>query len=55
LIGGKRPLVQAARKGLSFQVFHHQIVDAILVTHVIESADVGMVQAILGGFLTLLP
>src|SRR6185369_2058032 len=44
LVGCKGPLVQAAGKGFSFQAFHHQIVDSIMVTYVVESADVGMVQ-----------
>ena len=44
LIGCKGPLVQAARKRLSFQVFHHQKVDSILVAPIVKSTDVRMVQ-----------
>src|SRR6476660_2285847 len=44
LIGCKGPLVHSAGKSLSFQVFHHQIVDSILVAYVVESTDVRMVQ-----------
>src|SRR5450432_3869915 len=44
LIGCKGPLVQSAGKSLSFQVFHHQIVDSIVVTHIVESTDVRMIQ-----------
>jgi hypothetical protein len=44
LTGCKGSPVQPVGKSLSFQVFHHQIVDSILVAHIVESTDVRMVQ-----------
>ena len=38
---------------LAFQVFHHQKVDAILLSHIVECADVGMIQAGDGACLAL--
>ena len=44
LLDGQRPLAQTVCQGLTFQVFHDQVVDAILVANVVQRADVGMVQ-----------
>ena len=40
----QRPLAQTVRQSLALQVFHHQVVDAILAADIVQSADVGMVQ-----------
>ena len=41
---GIRALVQTVCQGLTFQVFHDQVVDAVLVANVVQCANVGMVQ-----------
>ena len=45
LIERQRALPQAVGQRLALQVLHHQEVHAVLVPHVMEGADVGMVQA----------
>ena len=44
LIDGQRPFAQAIGQGLALQVFHHQVIGAILVADVVERADVGMIH-----------
>ena len=41
---GQRTLSQSLRERLAFQIFHHQIIDAALLTDVEERADVRMIQ-----------
>ena len=38
------PLLQSLDERLALQVLHHQEIGAVLVTHVVERANVGMVQ-----------
>jgi hypothetical protein len=41
---GQRALLQAARQRLAVDELHHQVVDAVLATDVVQRADVGMTQ-----------
>ncbi len=45
LIRREGPLREAVSQCLAFQVLHHQVVDSILVTDVVERADVRMAEA----------
>ena len=40
----QRPLLEAAIQRLAFQVLHHQVVSSILVPHVMQSANVRMIE-----------
>ena len=44
LLEGQRSLGQARGERLSLDIFHHQEVDAILLTDVVERADVRVIQ-----------
>ena len=44
LLHGQRPLAQTVRQSLAFQVFHHQVINPILMSNIVERADVGMIQ-----------
>ena len=44
LLGRQRSLAQAIGQRLAFQTFHHQEVHAILMPHIVQRANVGMVQ-----------
>ena len=37
--------IETLRQGFSLQQLHHQVVGALLVAHVVEGADVGVVQS----------
>ena len=41
----ERPFPEPLRQGLPFHAFHHQIIDSILMTHVVQNANVRMIQA----------
>ena len=43
-VDGKRPFPEMLGKGLSFEVLHHEKVDAVLVSDVVEGADVRMLK-----------
>ena len=45
LLQRQRSFLQTLRQRLSFYALHHQIVDAVLRAHVVQSADVRMIQA----------
>ena len=45
LIDWQRSFLKPLRQCLSFHAFHHKVVDAILLTDVVQRADVRMVQA----------
>ena len=42
LLEGQRPLHQPVRERLALQIFHDEELDAVLVAHVVEGADVGV-------------
>ena len=42
---GKRALFESGRQRLPFEIFHHQIINSVLVAYVVERADVRMIQA----------
>ena len=42
LLGLQRPASQAVRQRLTLEVFEHEVVDAALMAHVIQRADVWM-------------
>ncbi len=44
LIDGEQPSGEAFCKGLPLEQFHHQVLDAVLVAHVVERADVRVRQ-----------
>ena len=44
LLDRQRPLGQAVGQRLAFQILHDQVVGAVLVSDVVERADVGMIQ-----------
>lgn len=45
LLGREWPPRQPVSQRLPFQKFHHQVVDAILMADIMQSANVGMVQS----------
>ncbi len=45
LLQRQRTFCESLRKRLAFEMLHHQVVGPILVAHVIERADVRMIQA----------
>ena len=45
LLGLERPASQAVRQRLTFEVFEHEVVGAALMAHVIQRADVRMLEA----------
>ncbi len=45
LLDGKLSVFQSLCEGLAFDVFHDQVVDAVLFAHVVEHANVRMIQA----------
>ncbi len=45
LLHRQRTFEQPLRQRLTFQIFHHQIINSVLVTSVVQCADVRMVQA----------
>ena len=47
LLEGKCALPEPVRKRLAFEVLHDQVIDALVLTDVVEDADVGMCQ---GGY-----
>ena len=55
LFRGQRTLRQSLGQGLALHELHHQEGEAVLVAHVVERADVGMVQAGDGSRFTLEP
>jgi hypothetical protein len=44
LLDRERSLIQTVGEGFAFQVFHNQKIDAVLMTDIVERADVRMVQ-----------
>ena len=44
LLQGQRPLQQQVREGLSLQELNDQLVDPVVLAHVVECADVGVGQ-----------
>src|SRR5271170_5203834 len=49
----ERALRNARGQRLAFQIFHHQVLDAVLIADVVEHADVRMAEAGNGARLTL--
>ena len=45
LVEPERPLGDAIGQGLSFEILHHQKIDAVLVSNVVQGADVRMVES----------
>ena len=45
LLQRQRPFFQPLRQRLSFDALHHQITDAVLTAHIVQHANVRMVQA----------
>ncbi len=45
LFGWQRAFFQAALQSLAFQKFHYQKIDAVLVSDIVQSADVGVLQS----------
>ena len=42
---GNGAFAKTVGEGLAFEIFHHQVRDAVLQTYIVEMADVGMAQA----------
>jgi hypothetical protein len=36
--------LETISQGFPFQVFHHQVINAVLLADIVERADVGMIQ-----------
>src|SRR5215472_8433491 len=45
LLQRQRPLLQPLRQRLSFHTLHHQVIHAILTTHIMQRANVRMIQS----------
>ena len=41
----QRAFLQSLSERLAFQIFHHQIINSVLMAGVVERADMGMIQA----------
>jgi hypothetical protein len=55
LVDGKRALLQPLGERLAIDVFHDEVDDPVLLAHVVDRADVGMVQRGDGSRLALEP
>ena len=53
--GGKRAALDPIRERFAFEVLHHQVVNPILISDVVQCADVRMTQTRDGARLTLEP
>src|ERR1700730_10104312 len=45
LLQGKRSLRQPRGQRVSFEILHYQVIDAVLMTDVVEDANMGMIRA----------
>jgi hypothetical protein len=44
LVDWQRPIAETIGESLAFQILHHEVADAVLLSDIMEGADVGMVQ-----------
>ena len=45
LVERQRPLLQPLRESIAFQILHDQVINVVLLAHIVERADIRVIQA----------